>query len=189
MYLIDYIGKNTMLQTLIRKSIALFGILLLLMAFANLQTNAQGNPQPTIRFTPYEGNPILTRSAVENWGGDCGTIFAPKILEHNGRFYLFYTGSCKRSGHPSAIGFATSDDGYTWAKSAQNPILAPDGEGYDGMCVSSGVPTLQGDQWVLYYAGNSQPCAGPGHCTGGSAQPRRALGARCSAHPDGRPAR
>lgn len=117
---------------------------------------------PTLNFSLYEGNPIFSRAETDEWGGDCGTIFAPQVIEHDGLLYLFYTGSCERSGKPAAIGYATSADGIHWDKYADNPIVAPDGSGYDAMCISMGVPLHDGDQWVLYYAGNSTPCAGPG---------------------------
>lgn len=118
--------------------------------------------QPVMDFTVYDGNPVFSRAENDEWGGECGTIFAPQVIEDAGTLYLFYTGSCERSGKPAAVGYASSTDGVHWNKYAQNPILAPDGSGYDAMCISMAVPLRDGDQWVLYYAGNSTPCAGPG---------------------------
>lgn len=142
-------------------------VLALALLTADSHSNAQGDPtRPQIRFEPYAGNPVLTRSAVENWGGDCGSMFAPKVIQHGGRYYMFYTGSCNRQAHPAAIGLATSEDGATWTKHEQNPILKPDGEGFDAMCVSVGVPMVDGDTWVLYFASNAQPCAGTGRSIG-----------------------
>lgn len=136
--------------------IVLFGV------WMTSEIRAQDTLNPRITFAPYAQNPVIQRGVVADDDADCGTIFAPKALVHNDAYYLFYTGSCKRSGHPSTIDFAISEDGFNWVKSSQNPLLVPDGEGYDAMCVSIGVPIVVDNQWILYYAGNSQPCAGPG---------------------------
>ncbi len=149
------------------KMLRAVGLIVLMLCFINIQGNAQDDKnEPAIEFSPLEGNPVLTRSATEDWGGDCGTVFAPKVIQHNDRFYLFYTGSCNRQAHPAAIGFATSNDGINWSKYPHNPILTPSGDGYDAMCVSFAVPVVEGEKWVMYYAGNSQPCAGPGRYIG-----------------------
>ncbi|RPJ19951.1 MAG: hypothetical protein EHM35_20120 [Planctomycetaceae bacterium] len=121
---------------------------------------------PQFRFSLAEANPVLSRGIGVDWGCEQGTIFAPRVLELNGRFYMFYSGSCNRSGKPAAIGFATSEDGLHWSRFDSNPILEPDGEGYDAMCVSLGVPMVEDNRWVMYYAGNSTPCAGPGQHIG-----------------------
>lgn len=156
-----------MYQETARKALRILGLFALMLALVNIQSSAQGDKgRPAITFSPHEQNPVLMRTAGENWGCEDGTIFAPKVLQHQGRYYLFYTGSCNRQGRPAAIGYAVSEDGVTWSKYTRNPILAPDGEGYDAMCVSVGVPLMEGDLWVLYYAGNSQPCAGPGRYIG-----------------------
>jgi len=138
--------------------------IVLVLAFGVLPAAAQDDP--IIVFTPYEGNPVFDRAAGEAWGGECGTIFAPQVIFDAGVYYLFYSGSCERSGRPAAIGFATSTDGVDWSTHADNPVLAPDGEGYDAMCISIGVPVVEAGQWYLYYAANSTPCAGPGQHIG-----------------------
>ncbi len=141
--------------------------MLAVLAVFSLLTEAQdAGSSPIIEFTAYPQNPVFTRETDAEWGGECGTIFAPHVIRHNDLIYLFYSGSCQRSGKPAAVGFATSPDGINWTRYAQNPILEPDGEGYDAMCVSSGVPLVEDDQWVLYYAANSTPCSGPGQHIG-----------------------
>ena len=39
------------------------------------------------------------------------------------------------------------------------------------MCISIGVPVVEGDRWFLYYAANSTPCAGPGQHIGRASAP------------------
>ncbi len=133
-----------------------------LLALAAPVTAQETGSQPVMDFTLYADNPVFSRDETDCWGGEGGTIFAPQVIQAGDTLYLFFTGSCHRSAKPAGIGYATSSDGVHWDKYAQNPILAPDGTGYDAMCISMGVPLRDGDQWVLYYAGNSTPCAGPG---------------------------
>ncbi len=121
---------------------------------------------PVITFTPYPENPVFVRGLDEEWAGACGTMFAPQVVQAEGMFYMFYTGSCERLGRPAAIGYAQSTDGIQWTPAPNNPILEPDGSGYDAMCVSIGVPVYENEQWIMYYAGNSNPCAGPGQHIG-----------------------
>lgn len=114
-------------------------------------------------FTPHPDNPILPRGAEEAWDGENGIVFAPHVIIHEDTFYMFYSAADNPNGRPNAIGLATSEDGIVWEKYADNPILAPDGEGYDSMCISNGVPYVESDgTWVMYYAANAIACYGPG---------------------------
>lgn len=155
------------------RALIIMAVLLLTHLLTPSQTTlAQDTPPaPDFLFTPHAQNPVLDRGAAGAWDGDCGTIYAPQVVEQDGVYYLFYTGSCDRGGRPSAIGVARSDDGVTWTRSDQNPILTPDSTGHDAMCVSAGVPFVDGDTWTLYYAANSQPCAGPGRYIGRATAP------------------
>lgn len=121
---------------------------------------------PDLQFTAIEENPVLSRGDDDAWDPACGTIFAPQVAESDGRYYMFYTGCPRRTGTPGAIGYAVSDDGVNWTKPDNNPIIVPDGSGYDAMCVSVAVPLVDDATWVLYFASNSQPCAGPGRYIG-----------------------
>ncbi|MBK8023195.1 MAG: hypothetical protein IPK19_17655 [Chloroflexi bacterium] len=148
-------------------------IVLALCAFAIVSgVSAQdADSIPLITFTPYEENPVVDRESGSEWGCESGTIFAPQVIEVEGVLYMFYSGSCERTGKPAAIGYATSTDGVQWEKAAENPILAPDGDGYDARCVSIGVPMYEDGQWILYYAANSTPCNGPGKSIGRATAP------------------
>lgn len=125
---------------------------------------AQDSPPPLeVDFTMYSGNPVLSRGDADAWDGSDGLVFAPHVIEYNDMYYMFYSAADNEQGRPNAIGLATSEDGITWTKYENNPILAPDNEGYDGMCISNGVPFVEEDgTWVLYYAANAIACYGPG---------------------------
>jgi beta-fructofuranosidase len=56
------------------------------------------------------------------------------VIEHEGRWYMFYTGIGRAEfGLVQRIGLATSDDLITWEKHPANPLIEPDRRWY-GLC-------------------------------------------------------
>ncbi len=70
-------------------------------------------------WTPQE--PVLPAGPPGAW--DEAGNWAPDIIEVEGVYYLYYTGSDKDNNQK--IGLATSTDLYTWTKHAANPVVAP----------------------------------------------------------------
>src|SRR5215831_9606788 len=53
-------------------------------------------------------------------------------IDHGGRWYMLYTGICRREqGLVQRIGLAVSDDLVRWQKHAANPVLEADARWYD----------------------------------------------------------
>lgn len=112
---------------------------------------ATATPQPeaptlVADFMPLDANPILQKGEPGNWDED--GVFAGHVIYHEGLFHMFYRGV---QGSNSAIGYASSPDGITFNKYDQNPILVPDGEGFDAAQIYEAVPNIEGGTWVLYY--------------------------------------
>jgi sucrose-6-phosphate hydrolase SacC (GH32 family) len=61
-----------------------------------------------------------------------------------------------------AVGLATSKDGYHFEKYADNPILAPDGTGYDANLVAGLVLLNHDSNWTMYFAASELIRYGPG---------------------------
>lgn len=70
-------------------------------------------------WTPHE--PVLPAGPTGAWD-EMGN-WAPDIIEKNGVFYCYYTGSDKNNNQ--AIGLATSVDLFTWEKHPNNPVVVP----------------------------------------------------------------
>ncbi len=70
-------------------------------------------------WTPHA--PVLPAGPVGAW--DESGNWAPDIIEVDGVFYCYYTGSDKNNNQ--AIGLATSTDLFTWEKHPQNPVVEP----------------------------------------------------------------
>jgi beta-fructofuranosidase len=65
--------------------------------------------------------PVIPAGPPGAW--DEAGIWAPDIIERDGVFYIFYTGSDDKTNQK--IGIATSTDLYNWTKYEGNPVVAP----------------------------------------------------------------
>ena len=87
------------------------------------------------------------------WETKC--IEAPTLLAHDGRFFMFYAGGYNND--PQQIGVAVSDDGLTWKRLSDQPLLpnGPEGawnhseSGHPGVFVDD-----DGVEW-LFFQGNN----------------------------------
>ncbi len=69
-------------------------------------------------------------SASPAW--DDYTTWTGSIIQHEGLWYLFYTGSSRADdGKIQRIGLATSSDLLTWQKHPQNPLIEADATWYE----------------------------------------------------------
>ena len=81
-------------------------------------------------------------------------LWAPHVIEHDGRYWMFVCGGSLEGQDKYRLHLATSDDGFTWTRHAQNPLVIDGYEARDPM-----VLRLE-DRWVMYYTANSEPQGG-----------------------------
>jgi predicted GH43/DUF377 family glycosyl hydrolase len=111
-----------------------------------------------IKFKAYGQNPILATGAEGDW--DEIIAGSPSIIWSDSLFYMFYLG-CNKTLSIS-IGLATSRDGIHFTKFKGNPILAPDGNGFDAMQSGPGRIVKMDSLWVMFYDGQDQIIYSPG---------------------------
>ncbi len=70
-------------------------------------------------WTKHEGGPVLRRSLAKF--SDGYAIMEPSIAQKGDTYYMYYVGKSYKGS--TAIGLATSADGVSWQKSAENPVL------------------------------------------------------------------
>jgi hypothetical protein len=102
-------------------------------------------------WTPQE--PVLPAGPLGAW--DESGNWAPDIIEVEGVYYLYYTGSDRNNNQK--IGLATSTDLYSWTKHPANPLVEPgpwsdremgrDVAGRDGMVYFDAA----GRRYLMYY--------------------------------------
>jgi hypothetical protein len=76
-----------------------------------------------ISWTKYGSNPVLNLGASGQW--DDGTIEGATVLVLNDatEFHMWYIARDTLVGGTDAIGYARSNDGITWTKATNNPVL------------------------------------------------------------------
>lgn len=79
-----------------------------------------------VHWTKFGGNPILPASAS---GWDAWNTGNPIVFYESGAWRMWYSGSNSNGGGGNALGYATSSDGFTWTRSASNPLLDRGGSG------------------------------------------------------------
>jgi beta-fructofuranosidase len=85
---------------------------------------------------------------------DSVSCFTGTVIEHNGRFYLFYTGY-PGANRPQTICVATSNDLRTWEKHPNNPIFGADPRWYESIDWRDPFPFWNeeaGEYWMLMAA-------------------------------------
>jgi predicted GH43/DUF377 family glycosyl hydrolase/predicted phosphodiesterase len=100
---------------------------------------------------------VLTKSSS---GWDSGEVIAPSVIEHNGKYYLYYEADNSAFSGKRAIGVATSDSPTgPFTKCTCNPVLAPT-ESWEGHSSSNygivGTPDIfkgPNGKFYLFYHG------------------------------------
>ncbi|MFH1008281.1 MAG: hypothetical protein V1800_12400 [Candidatus Latescibacterota bacterium] len=72
-------------------------------------------------WTKYVGNPVMVRTQL--WA-ESDYICEPNLLYKDGLFHNWFAQMYPVGGQRTALGYATSHDGFTWTKYPQNPVLA-----------------------------------------------------------------
>jgi hypothetical protein len=70
-------------------------------------------------WTKHAGNPVLRRDQP---GAESDYLCEPNLIYRNGRFHLWFAQMFPPDGR-TALGYATSPDGFTWTKHPANPML------------------------------------------------------------------
>jgi predicted GH43/DUF377 family glycosyl hydrolase len=118
-----------------------------------------GQEDIEIDIKPATDDPVLPLGEAETW--DAVSIRFPYVLYYDGLYHMFYT-AFTRLDQPQAIGYATSEDGLQWERSASNPIFEGSGAGFDAFGVNRAVVMVEEDgTWMMYYNGNARPGAPP----------------------------
>ncbi|GAB3655161.1 hypothetical protein GCM10028791_26240 [Echinicola sediminis] len=75
-------------------------------------------------------------------------IWAPHIIESDGRYHMFYTSI----GVPRQIRYAVSEDLYNWKHPFKEPLFAFKNEHTDNMKNKDPMVFKYKDQWIMYYS-------------------------------------
>ncbi|MBC8232168.1 T9SS type A sorting domain-containing protein [bacterium] len=100
-------------------------------------------------WAKYEGNPVLDLGAPGEW--DAYNVYAPSVLYEDGIYKMWYSGY---NGSNRRIGYATSPDGITWTRYADNPVLDLGAPGeWDAYNVSIPSVLYEDGIYKMWYSG------------------------------------
>jgi dienelactone hydrolase len=88
-----------------------------------------------------------------------GRLFYPAVIKHGGRYVMWYGSYWAARENTTAIGVATSEDGLTWTKGAENPVMRPDeARPWEShYTTSQSVLKLDDGSWRMWYATRKAP--------------------------------
>ena len=106
-----------------------------------------------ITWTRDTKNPVLVEGTAGSWDSDIA--FIPKVMVINNTFHMWYTGHKGRNANSNfQIGHATSTDGSTWTKDANNPVLTIGSAGtWENSWINMGDVLYAGTKYHLWYSG------------------------------------
>lgn len=85
-------------------------------------------------------------------GWDHGHVFAPYVIAHAGRHWMFYTGVA--TDNTQRIGVAVSDDLFHWERASDRPVIRPEEYGW-AFCPTTGGAACR-DAHVITHDGTFQ---------------------------------
>ncbi|AEI43286.1 hypothetical protein [Paenibacillus mucilaginosus] len=97
-------------------------------------------------------DPILTPEEGADW--ERGGLYKECLIEHEGRFYLFYNAKNKNKGRwLEQTGVAFSTDLFHWERYEGNPVLKVTPDAWDSGFVSDPCVLQDDAGWIMYYFG------------------------------------
>ncbi|MCR5716803.1 MAG: hypothetical protein K6G23_08160 [Lachnospiraceae bacterium] len=99
----------------------------------------------------YPDEPVFSWKDGADW--ERGGLYKACIIEHNGRWYMFYNAKDQQERWIEQTGMAYSDDLKHWERCPQNPVLRVNPESWDERFVSDPYIVKDHDHFVDFYFG------------------------------------
>jgi predicted GH43/DUF377 family glycosyl hydrolase len=103
-----------------------------------------------MKLKKYENNPILSPNSANSWESNC--VCNPGAWYENGRFCLLYRAAGNDAEHVIRFGLAESDDGFTFTRKFDHPVLSPSPDGQDSGCIEDARIVKFDDTFFITYA-------------------------------------
>ncbi len=110
-----------------------------------------------IRWTKYPGNPVFEPEPANSW--ENAVVYAPSLYHDGNQFVMFYVGMNSATFLEAArIGIAISNDGITWKRSKDNPVLdLPAARSWDEHGSFAPSVIFKNGTWMMYYISGANP--------------------------------
>ncbi len=106
----------------------------------------------SVEWTMDPANPVLNVGTDGEW--DDHYLIGGAVIHDGTTFHMWYTGSSGEV-EPEHIGYATSPDGSTWTKYADNPVMdaGPPGS-WDSLWLGATAMIIDGGTYKMWYSGS-----------------------------------
>lgn len=108
-----------------------------------------------MKLTKYSGNPILSPNPENEW--ESLVVCNPAAWYESGMFYLLYRAAGNDKEHYIHIGLATSEDGFSFKRAQNTPVLSPGQGNFDAGSVEDPRVVKFGDEYYMTYAFRPYP--------------------------------
>lgn len=108
-----------------------------------------------IHWTKHPGNPVFTKGNIGDWDGSW--VESPAVIyDDSSNLYMMWYNGIDTSTWKVQIGLATSSDGVTWTRNANNPVLSAGAWGeYDDMWLGTPAVIKENGIYKLWYSSAS----------------------------------
>ncbi len=114
--------------------------------------------QDGINWSKYSGNPVLSAGSSGSW--DDIFVANPSVIFDGTTYKMWYEGF---GGSARIIGYASSSDGTSWTKHAENPVLSNGSSGsWDELMVISPSVLFNGGTYKIWFMGANSTAKGIG---------------------------
>jgi beta-1,2-mannobiose phosphorylase / 1,2-beta-oligomannan phosphorylase len=98
----------------------------------------------------FEKNPILSPESKNVW--ENLVVCNPGVWYEDGTYYMLYRAAGNDEGHVIRFGLATSNDGVTFTRVSEKPVMEPTAEGPDSGCIEDARIVKFDDNFYVTYA-------------------------------------
>ena len=111
-----------------------------------------GSTQPALQSISFEadlGTPVFENGTPGTW--DAFRIDPGGMTYHDGQFHMLYNAFSRWPGEVN-IGYATSEDGTSWTRQSEEPVLSTNDVEFALVAVTATSVLIEDDGiWVLYF--------------------------------------
>lgn len=121
-----------------------------------------GAPPVTLRWTKHTDHPVIDVGPAGAW--DSGAVSLPHVIFDGSVYKMWFVGQADGTGGDKStqIGYATSTDGKTWTKLANNPVLPVGLSGsWDSKNISAPYVIFDNGLYKMWYSGGGDPATSP----------------------------
>jgi predicted GH43/DUF377 family glycosyl hydrolase len=109
-----------------------------------------------MKLKRYDGNPVLSPIDGSAWEGMVTANPGAWYDENDRKVHLLYRAASDDDLHQVCLGYAISDDGYTFKRMSDKPAVRPS-DGFDEGCVEDPRIVKYGDWYFITYASRPYP--------------------------------